>query len=277
MPEGFGEDRRDVTVMNNNGIAADPKGRAYDWGGEINTPPSDTPCGQVDALRTILSMHPGATVNHRSNLHVHIRVPGLRDDLASLKQIARYNAANLKIALSLVEPIPAPTRFEYADFIQYTGAVRRYKRRLRSHHMTLSGSRTMRQLAAQSSFEFFSAEVPVSAGGKPQWHLGIRTAINLRQLQETDTIEFRHFPGTLNADELLTCVEWCRDYLDAALHTGERAQALFNRLYRTRRFPKFPQYIHALEERYRATCHDGTLTAEQIAKNIVCILGGKFN
>lgn len=272
VPDGFIADRKDVTVMNSNGIAADPKGRTYDFGGEINTPPTDSPQGQVQALQTIKTFHPEVVINHRSNLHIHIHVPALRENIDALKRIARYNIMNLPHIFRCVEPIPMPLRITYSNYTEYNGAMRRYKRRLRSHHTTLSKSRIEKQLAANTTTEFFAAEVPLSKG-KPQWHLGIRTAINLRQLQETDTIEFRHFPGTLNDEELLTCVEWCRDYLNAALHTNEQANSLYQRQYKNRRFPKFPEYVHMLEERYRATCHDGTLRREEIELNIKSILG----
>lgn len=276
VPYGFDVDRKDVTVMNSNGVAADPRGRLYRWGGEINTPPTDTPRGQVFALRKIKEKHPHVVVNHRSNLHVHVRVPGLRNDLEALKKIAYYNANNLKQILDIIEPIPVPMHRDYKYPDEFEGARRRYRRRLRSHHTMLSASREKKQLMAASIADFFAAEVPLSEG-KPMWHLGIRAAVNLRQLQETDTIEFRHFPGTLDEDELLTCINWCRDYLDAALNTGEPVLQLYRRQYSGHQFPRFPQYVHWMECRYRATCHDGSLSPTIITENIRRIENGEFD
>ena len=56
LPTGFKMDTRDITVMNSNGIAADPKGRSYSFGGEINTPPTDTIEGQGAALEELLKV-----------------------------------------------------------------------------------------------------------------------------------------------------------------------------------------------------------------------------
>jgi hypothetical protein len=39
----------------------------------------------------------------------------------------------------------------------------------------------------------------------------------------------------------------------------------------------FPEYVHWKEVRYRATCHDGTLSAQQIADNIRAIQEGRFD
>jgi hypothetical protein len=37
-------------------------------------------------------------------------------------------------------------------------------------------------------------------------------------------------------------------------------------------FPSFPEYQHWREVRYRKTCHDGTLTKDEIKANIEAIL-----
>lgn len=280
LPNGFIVDRKDVTVMNSNGIAADPKGKSYPYGGEINTPPTSTPEGQVEALKTIKKMHPDVAINHRSNLHIHIRVPGLKTNLNALKIIAHYNFKNLKAILNLIEYIPRPTKKGYPITEQYkgypiteqyTGAIRRYNRRKASHHTIVTQQRVEMQMQAKTVEAFFKAEVPCDKNGRPLWYLGTRAAINLRQLRETDTIEFRHFPGTLDDEELLTCVEWCRDYLDAALNTGELAINIYEKLYHWRVFPLFPTYIHWMEVCYRATCHDGKLKRAEIEKNIKAI------
>ena len=41
--------------------------------------------------------------------------------------------------------------------------------------------------------------------------------------------------------------------------------------------PRFPRYEHWMENRYRATCHDGTLFKENIERNIKLILAGEFD
>lgn len=275
LPEDFGIDTKDHTIVNSNGIAADPKGKYYQFGGEINTPPSPTPMGQAKYLNDICELFPEANVNYRSNLHIHVRVPGLVSDLEALKTLQQFNTDWLPVVLPLIEPIPKPTKFQYPDPEDFKGAMRRYNRRKVSHHTVIPKNRVERQLKAKTVEEFFAMECPQSKEGKPLWHFQPRAAVNVRQLLETNTIEFRHFPGTLNARRLHTCVNWCRDYLKVALgafpgvHTPLQ---LYHEDYYFVKFPEFEPYVHWMEERYRKTCHDGTLTKEQITNNIEEIL-----
>jgi hypothetical protein len=121
---------------------------------------------------------------------------------------------------------------------------------------------------------FFEAEVPWG-GGRPRWHLQSRTAVNLRQLLQTNTIEFRHFPGTLDPNELKTCLLWCKQFLICALEDSDIKTLLD--WARHNKFPTFPLYEHDLEIKYRATTHDGSLTKDQIKQNIDRILNGTFD
>lgn len=274
LPRGFGRDTKDYTIVNSNGVANDPKGKLYRFGGELNTPPSNKPEGQAQYLRLIRQVYPEAKVNYRSNLHVHIRVPNLKDDLLALKQVQAYIHAEMPKVFPVVEPIPHPTRKEFPIPGEYEGAKRRYKRRLVSHHCLLKDARLEHQLAANTTEEFFAREVPRDKAGNPLWSCQPRLCVSLRQLLQTDTVEFRHFPGTLDDRELLTCIQWCRRFMLAALdgdalepHLAWAANQVF---------PKFPPYIHELERRYRATVHDGSVPKDRIALNIRAIEEGTF-
>jgi Putative amidoligase enzyme len=275
LPYAYKMDVRDVTCMNSDGIAADPKGKLWPYGGEINTPARNSIADQVQCLVKILERHPNATVNHRSNLHVHVRVPGLREDLKALKRVAAFNDRWLKDVLPIIEPIPKPLN---QPTNESQGAMRRWRRRKVSHHTVLVPKRTERMLAADTVDEFFRAEVPISKAGVPLWHCQPRAAVNLRQLLETDTVEFRHYPGTLNTVELHAALTWATIWMEMALQTDKdpiwHAQRLWERIYKP--IP-FPEYIHWKEVRYRATCHDGTNSAQQIADNIRAIQEGRFD
>lgn len=220
LPKGFGWDRRDVTMVNSNGIAVDPKGKSYSFGGEINTPPTGSIKSQVAAIEEVLDFHDDAVVNYRSNLHLHIRVPGLKDDLEACKKIQRYIYPT-KGFFDLIEPIPRPKETDFTSKEEFVGAMRRFNRRRVSHHTVLTDKRFRLQQEATTMEEFFRAEVPLKKDGTPQWHLAPRCAINMRQLMETDTIEFRHFPGTLDLDLYKSCLTWCRDFLYAAVFQEE--------------------------------------------------------
>lgn len=278
LPAGFGRDLQDHTCMSSNGIANDPSGKSYAFGGEINTPPTHAKEEQSLYAVSLAAWFrhrgsPAPTINHRSNLHLHIRVPGLKDDLDALKRVQAYIHANMRRALAVIQPMPRP-----ADPLNYSeaheGAVRRWRRRRVSHQTLLTPERLARQLAAPTIDEFFKAEVPQSKG-RPQWHLQPRLCVNLRQILETDTIEFRHFAGTLDENVLYRCLSWCEDFLRCAI-VGEPIEWLLD-LYDGCEWPAFPPYVHHLENRYRATCHDGSLKRPEIEENIHRILTGDFD
>lgn len=276
LPEGFGRDLKDYTIVNSNGIANDPSGKLYRFGGEINTPPTASIDAQIDCFQQLCKLLPSAKVNYRSNLHVHVRWPGLKGDLVLLKQVQRYIHDTMPLVLTAVEPIVRPDPLELLSTEEYEGAVRRYKRRRVSHQTLLTSKRLQTQLAAATVDEFFRLEVPHTKDNKPQWHMQPRLCVSLRQLLQTDTVEFRHFPGTLDPYELYSCIDWCVDYLEAAVN-GKMIEELLLGSRQAHAFPRFPKYVHWMEKRYRATCHDGTLTKQEIAANIKAIEAGTFD
>lgn len=276
LPPGMVIDPQDVSMVNSNGIAVDPTGASYGYGGEICTAPTSTIDGQVNQLTKIIVLHErNVTVNYRSNLHVHVRVPGLRNDLAMLKKVLRFNMEWLPRVLDVIEPIPIPKPSDSNSRAAYDGARRRYRRRVQSHHHKPT-MLAHQQLIARTPKAFFLAGVPKRRDGQPMWGAAARDAVDLKQLLQTDTVEFRHFPGTLNQIRLSHCVEWCRDWMLMATGQLERSPIHhLDALYR-RDFPTFHEYNHDLEVKYRATVHDGTVPPADIRKYQQQILEGKF-
>ena len=274
LPPGCAHNKKDHTVANSNGIANDPTGRAYRYGGEINARPTTTIHGQVDVLRELLVAIPKARVNYRSNLHIHIRVPGLRFDLPALKQVQRYIHAHMPRAFDVIAPLPKPTLWKCGSKDVYEGAQRRWKRCLVSHRTLLPAAALKKQMATTTPKAFFEAEVARS-GDRVLWHLRPRACVNLRQMLETDTVEFRHFPGTTDPGEFFACLGWCRRFLRCALE-----DLPFDKLLmwaKAEPFPQFVPYDHKIDVRFRATVHDGSVPPEQIKKNIKAILDGSFS
>ena len=268
LPKGWGRDP-EPTIVNSNGIVADPTGKMYKFGGELNTPPTLTAKGQVEWFQWVKEEFPMAAVNYRSNLHIHIRVPGLKDDLGALKRVQAFIHRHMAEAIEVLVPLPRPTAREYPKPNELAGAMRRWRRRRVSHRTLLTPTRLKRQLEATTVGEFFDREPPQGKNGKPLWHAQPRLCVSLRQLLQTDTIEFRHFPQTLDDDELLDCCVWCKRFLWAAITEASIDSELA--WARTKRFPVFPPYVHWQEVCFRATVHDGTLSKEQIAANIKLI------
>ena len=114
-----------------------------------------------------------------------------------------------------------------------------------------------------------------SKGDRVFWHLQARPCVSLRQMLQSDTIEFRHWPGTIRAPGTAQLLQWCRRFIIAAMNNAEFEPLLA--WARNTKFPTFPNYLHWMERRYRATVHDGTLKIEDIVKNIKLIEEGKFD
>lgn len=267
-PQGCNWDTKDFSMVNSDGIAVDPTGRLHDRGGEVQTWPTCTIAEQVGVFREVMFAYPDATVNYRSNLHVHIRILGLKGDLKLLKSLQRFVHEVLQPVLPLLEPIPKPTEQEYPDPAALEGAMARFKRRKRSHQMFLSADRLAKQYAAKTVEEFFENEVPRDGSGKPMWHAQARCCVNLRQLIQTNTIEFRHFPGTTSPTEFRAALAWVCEFI-SAWQDGFDVEAL-TQLARIHRegMPKFKPYRHDLEQRYLLTTHDGSVPRAQLIENI---------
>lgn len=258
---------KDHTVVNSNGIAAQPNTEVYKYGGEMNTSPSWDIDGQVRCLEEIEEYYPNAKVNHRSNLHLHIRVPGLKSSLPTLKKVQRFIHTEFSRYIDDIEPIPKG---------QSPSEKKRAKRRKVSHHTFLTAQRLNHQLEASSVQDFFEREVLVDKKGKLMWHAQPRVCVNLRQLIQTDTVEFRHFPGTMGSVQLRTCLEWCFHFMKAALTEAPLSALVEKYTARGGCFPSFPEFDEEREVRYQATA--ATLVpTQEIKTNIALILKGKFN
>lgn len=273
LPEGFGWDVRDYSMVNSNGIAVDPKALLYGFGGEVNLPPADSIEQQVENFCKVFALFPEAAVNYRSNLHIHISVPGLKDDLKALKRLQVYVHDQLKPFISKIEPIPVPVRSDYKSNAAFEGANWRYKRRKKSHQTFLTPKRIAHQLQAETVQEFLEREVPRASNGNVMWHAQARCCVNIRQLRETNTIEFRHFPGTLSEQEFFGATQWCYQFMLAALITDEPIASVWKRFSKEYTLPKFEPYKHELEVRYALTCADGTVAKKERIENIERLLG----
>lgn len=271
LPAGCSFDGKDHTVVNSNGIATDPKAETCTIGGEINVRPTDSIADQLDVIQEILNCFGDQiTVNYRCNLHVHVRVPGLRDDLAACKQLATYIRTHEQDVYRLIEPIPVPGAAEYPDEESMAGAMKRYKRRHRSHQYRVSENAYKAMMTANTVAEFYNAHAPWSEK-KQQYcfHLKPRAGINLRPLWEThhNTIEFRHFPGTLSILEYKSALTWCQQFLHAALNAPHVTPQQILDANPWMQFAKFQPYQHHLEKTYLLTSYDHC-TRSEIIENL---------
>lgn len=247
-------DRQDYTIVNSNGVANDPTGRVWRFGGEVNTEPTDSVEAQVEVIdRVLRACSPEPTVNYRCNFHVHLHVPGLASDVDAIKRLLRYATVHGPEAFALVDPLPRrPTFQEYPDEEERLGARRRWMRRSQSHHATLSATQLAEALAATTPGEIRAAHAAKDQHGRPQYHLAARCAVNARALWESpaQTVEFRHFCMSLHREELSNAMRWCVTFLEAALGDQPPPHTL---CWPDARFPWQPLYDHWLETRYVAS------------------------
>jgi Putative amidoligase enzyme len=255
LPAGAQWNDKDNTCVSSTGIANDPVGQLYAYGGEINTKPTYTIQEQIEHISEInAALDPAALVNYRSNLHIHIRVPGLKDDLESCKKLLRYIDRYQEEAFDIVETIPVPTKGSMTED-EYQGALKRMKRRKKSHQYKLPESRVAAMLAATTTQEFYEEHAPKTEKGR-MWYFSPRAGINLRQMfEETNTIEFRHFPGTLNMVEMESAIRWCQLFMDAALNQEDVSP---RDIYWANdfTFPDFQTYDYKTEQVYQYTNFD---------------------
>lgn len=259
LPDGAKWNSLDNTCVSSTGIANDQQGKLYKFGGEINTRPTASVDEQVEHIarvnKFLRDSGPTPIVNYRSNLHIHIRVPGLKDNLPALKKLLTYINTYQEQAFAIVERIPVPDRNSLPP-LEYTWAKKRYDRRLTSHQHKLPQKRVEAMMAATTPEEFWHEHAHKDAKGNPAWFQCPRAGINLRQLfEETNTIEFRHFPGTLKAGEMRSAINWCRDFLDLALNYDDVAPVtLLEKNKYT--FPEFEPYEFETEQVYQFTNFD---------------------
>ncbi|MCR4301828.1 MAG: hypothetical protein NUV51_09480 [Sulfuricaulis sp.] len=225
-------DRKDYTMVNSNGVANDPLGKTWPFGGEINVEPTGTIDDQINVIDAVLrACRPAPAANYRSNLHFHVHVPGLADNVELVKRAMAYTPP-----FELIDPLPPNTDNT------------RWKRRRQSHHTVLNEKQWARVNAATTPEELRRAHAPTDRKGRPQYQLVQRCGVNFLSLWDhpPQTVEFRHFCLELDLDKVRNALMWCVEYLETALNGGEM-------LIPRGPFPMQPLIDVQLEERYRLT------------------------
>jgi len=261
LPFGCSWNKKDYSIVNSNGIANDPSGEIWRYGGEINTKPTDSIEEQLKIIEQIIKrLSPKPVINYKCNLHVHVGYEGVEKDLAGLKKIIKLAHEIPASTWDTIDPIEFPQRDYFKSEEEFKAAKKRYRRNLVSHRYQLNPKKLKLVLASNSVEEFINKHA-TQTNGKLHWAITPRCGINLRQINETKTIEFRHFFGTLNLKEYESCLTWCRDFVFNALNDlGLPAtEGLV--------FPKPKRYDHRLGLGFEKTNHHSNKKLD-IIKNI---------
>jgi hypothetical protein len=231
------------------GVACDPLGESPPWGGEVNMTPAPGPKEAGDRMRAIISElisrpgnRPSFTAMNAS--HVHVRVPGLRDDIVALKRLQDYVVKNQDAVLERMfgEYVPPPWA----------------RSRAKSHTIPLDGKRKMQpwmndniQRMAETVEQFFVLQ-RMGKDGRTPYRI-FRYCVNTYNLALIDTVEFRWFRPSLSPAEWLDMFLFCEAFLLEALSDDPRPVGVY--LHRFSFPPNPPHNIELMEgwERTRYT------------------------
>lgn len=251
LPEGSFWNKKDYSIVNSNGVANDPLGKTCRFGGEINTRPTTTIAEQVEVIEQIIKMlNPKPVINYKCNLHIHIGIPGLKEDLQMLKQVYTY-AYNMDERLfDIIDPMVQPIKLDNEDSKLES---KRYHRNLTSHRKKPTVKRFTEVMSSRTPQEFFENHATKDKNGKLCWAITPRDGINLRQLWETGTIEFRHFFGTLDLEEIRSCLIWCAKFVDLAINEPTTPPIAILKRYPNLKFPKPTKFAANLQRGYDFT------------------------
>lgn len=241
-------DYKDYSICNSNGTANDPLKKLNRYGSEVHTIPAKSPEALARYTAKIYDAFQKKSFNWSTNLHVHVHIPGLADNLVMLRRLAEYHHHYGQRMFELVDPIPRP------DVGACRNEIRRFKRRKRSHHYQVSEAVYQKMRKAKSTKEFYLAHAPINQKGMPQWQLVQRAGMSLLQLwrKPASTIEFRCFTMSKHLDRMLSAYQWCFLYLQAALYDGDSPEKIL-RSNPELSFQKFHKYQAEQDRIFRLT------------------------
>lgn len=226
-------DVNDTTVANSDGTCVNPYvegGR----GGEICTTPTDSTELQVTNISKILDLIGEPQVNHTCWLHIHVGVPKkMYNSLDKLKNILKFvHKNNVYIRdFTSICPVKEGERMKPEDRIR----------------------RNLTRTSVMSEEEYQGALVANTEEDFWKFFERKRHLVNMLPLKYQGTIEFRCFYMTLDRYELLTALDFTKQYVETYAKNSERSvlDILFENVHY--RFPGVLKFNADLEATYLAT------------------------
>lgn len=202
-------------------VACDPLGLDPYMGGEINTMPTVTWQEQVDRIIELRNYfvskgsHPSAgCVNHG---HLHVYVPGLKNDVDALKRLIAYIKANQ------ADTIDACYGYYDSQYMKGSKNAKTY--------LKYDGGRAMPDYMCDNIINLatdFDHFIKLHAAGKDGVSMGrpFRYAINTYCMKHTGTIEFRCFRSSVKREEIESQFKFAERFIDAALNDGQSVREI---------------------------------------------------
>jgi len=259
--------REENTLVNSSGLGVDNTKKMVSLGGEVNVTPTDTIEEQVKNIKEILELLPRKNINHTCDFHVHVGVPGLSEDLETVKDITKYFFEHQERILEITREFVEPSRKKYSR-AAYEAAKKYDKFRKKQNGHPISEAIFDKMMKARTMEEYFQSYVSKNKDGGYNWHFVNRTGINLFQLKYVGTVEFRHFFSTLEINEMESALRWSEAIMDAALNSKKTPDEVLEELGEVT-FPKheYTLYDHKLGTIHKKT-HFGKLKKSEIRSNI---------
>jgi hypothetical protein len=204
-------------------VACDPLGTEPPVGGEVNTKPTATWEEQVDRIMELHDLfvangdRPSASVVNHGHLHVY--VPGLKDDVESLKKLIAY------IQKNQTDTIEACYQFRDKNEMKLLKGAKMY--------LKLDGGREMPDYMCENIINLttdFDHFIKLHAAGKDGVSMGrpFRYAINTYCMKHTGTIEFRCFRSTTDRKQIEDQFKFAVAFIDAALNDGPSVEQILD-------------------------------------------------
>ncbi len=256
LPNGATHNNKDYTCMNSNGIGNDPSGKLYTFGGEINTAPHSSIDNLVNHIGDILtSLQPTCKALHRHALHIHIKVPDLINDVETLKHLTTMFQENAGAILHHCTDFDKQMNWSKTFG---TPLMQRWVKQLKSNRTATLSSNSMGDIArSKTPDEYFAGHAPQTKDGKPLYHLCKRSFINMLQLLQSGTIEFRLFAGTTNIEEIRSAIETCNQLLLCGLNADNTIPLYLKSIISNKIIlPKVANYDDDMEFIYNLTSYE---------------------
>ena len=189
-------------------------------GGEFNLIPSNSIEEQIELLKEFKKTYPNAITNYRNTTHIHIGVPGLKNDLEAILGFFRYIEDNLDYFLQYVVPMShKPRREDFATPSEYKRARLYHSRQYPWFAHRVPQDRVKKILESTSLREFYVKHFWYNEEFEKYEKLANvkRACINFLSLFYHGTVEFRCWPPTINLSELEDYYEFSDRITRAAL------------------------------------------------------------
>lgn len=226
LPEGNKWDIKEVDITNSNGIGNDPWKKLNIFGGQINvkaTPTVQEQVQEIGKIFDVLRSNGDLSINYSCFHHVHVRVPGLVDDIESIKKAWTYFYKYQKeIADLTFSTFEKPTKEMYPKPQDLKLALSAWRFQT-SFVFQLSKEKYEFAMKSKTPEEFYMSRFNRNKiTGKPIYSLCRRLHVNFMQMWDySKTIEFRHFQPTLDLDEIRSVTYFCRQIVNAMLNTDK--------------------------------------------------------